>query len=198
VLGELWGGANTIPGGPKRALQVKFPDSVTNVFSDEPKAAIVFEGDFVSGVIGAETNAKVGDTAKFFSFPEVKAGAGKSVVGAGDVAVGLKDSKGAQGLLEYLATPEAAEIWAQEGGFVSPNNNLDLGTYADDPTRQIAKAIIDSGDSFRFDMSDLQPAAFGATVGKGEWKVLQDFLANPTSVDATAQKLEAERAKAEK
>ncbi|MFC7470459.1 hypothetical protein ACFQVA_27230 [Actinomadura keratinilytica] len=32
----------------------------------------------------------------------------------------LKDSKGAQALLTFLATPESAEIWAKEGGFLSP------------------------------------------------------------------------------
>jgi ABC-type glycerol-3-phosphate transport system substrate-binding protein len=196
ILGELWGGQNTVSGGPKGALAVKFEQSVSNVFGDNPKAAIVFEGDFVGGVIGSESKAKVGETAKFFSFPEVKSGAGNSVVGAGDVAVALKDSEGAMALLEYLATPEAAEIWAAQGGFVSPNKSVNLEKYADNPTREIAKAVIESGDQFRFDLSDLQPAAFGATVGKGMWKVLQDFLGNPTSVDATASKLEAEAAKA--
>ena len=34
-------------------------------------------------------------------------------------------------------------------------------------------------------MSDLQPAAFGGTVGQGEWKILQDFLKNPKNVDGT-------------
>ncbi|MGH3742858.1 MAG: carbohydrate ABC transporter substrate-binding protein, partial [Micromonosporaceae bacterium] len=198
VLGDLWGGANTIPGGPKNALQVKFEQSVINVFSDNPKAAMVYEGDFVGGVIGAETSAKVGDTAKFFPFPEVKAGAGESVVGAGDVAVGLKDSKGGMGLLHYLATPEAAEIWAAEGGFVSPNKNVDTSKYADEPTRQIATAVVESGNKFRFDLSDLQPAGFGATVGKGMWKVLQDFLGDPTSAKQTAKQLEVEAAKAYK
>ncbi|MGH3730105.1 MAG: ABC transporter substrate-binding protein [Micromonosporaceae bacterium] len=195
VLGELWGGENIVAGGPKGALQTKFEASVANVFGDNPKAAIVFEGDFVGGVIGSESEAKVGETAKFFDFPAID-GSEKSVVGAGDVAVAMKDTKGAQGLLEYLATPEAAEVWAKEGGFVSPNKNVDMQAYADEPTRAIAKAVIESGDSFRFDMSDLQPAAFGATVGKGMWKTLQDFLGNPTSIDATASKLEADAAKA--
>ena len=45
-------------------------------------------------------------------------------------------------------------------------------------------------------MSDLQPAAFGGTAGQGEWKILQDFLKNPSDVDGTAQQLEAAAAKA--
>jgi ABC-type glycerol-3-phosphate transport system substrate-binding protein len=198
VLSKLWGGGNIVAGGPKGATQVKFEESVTNVFGDNPKAAIVYEGDFVGAVIGSESKAKVGETAKFFNFPAIKPDSANSVVGAGDVAVALKDNKGAQGLLEFLATPQAGDVWAAQGGYVSPNKNVDLSKYADEPTRAIAKAIIDSGDSFRFDMSDLQPAAFGATVGKGEWKVLQDFLADPSSVDATAAKLEAEAAKVDK
>src|SRR5919198_1362849 len=43
VLGKLWGGENIVAGGPKGATQVKFEESVTNVFGDNPKAAIVYE-----------------------------------------------------------------------------------------------------------------------------------------------------------
>ncbi len=39
-------------------------------------------------------------------------------------------------------------------------------------------------------MSDLTPAAFGGTVGQGEWKILQDFLKNPKDVQGTQQALE--------
>ena len=62
-------------------------------------------------------------------------------------------------------------------------------------TARIATAIANA-DTFRFDMSDLAPASFGGTPGQGEWKILQDFLANPSDVDGTASKLEAAAAKA--
>ena len=45
-------------------------------------------------------------------------------------------------------------------------------------------------------MSDLQPAAFGATVGQGEWKIFSDFVKNPDDVDGTAAALEKAAAKA--
>ena len=32
-------------------------------------------------------------------------------------------------------------------------------------------------------MSDLQPASFGGTVGQGEFKLFQDFLANPKNIN---------------
>ncbi len=120
------------------------------------------------------------------------------MVSGGDVAVALKPSKGAQALLTFLASADAAEIQARAGGFLSPNRAVDPAAYPNDIQRDIAKALIAAGDDFRFDMSDQAPAAFGGTPGAGEWKALQDFLANPSDVAGTQAKLEAEAAKAYK
>ncbi|CAM5585701.1 sugar ABC transporter substrate-binding protein [Streptomyces badius] len=84
---------------------------------------MVFEGDFVAVNI-AQTEAKIGTDAKVFPFPAV--GADSPVVTGGDAAVALKDSKGAQALLTWLASADAAKIWAEAGGFISPNKSLDL------------------------------------------------------------------------
>ncbi|MFE6134002.1 carbohydrate ABC transporter substrate-binding protein, partial [Streptomyces sp. NPDC056437] len=101
-------------------------------------------------------------------------------------------------LLEFLATPEAASVWAGAGGFLSPNKDVDVASYGDDTTRATAKSLIQAGDSVRFDMSDQAPAAFGGTKGTGEWKLLQDFLRDPSDPKATAARLEAAAAKAYK
>jgi ABC-type glycerol-3-phosphate transport system substrate-binding protein len=189
VLGQLWGKANLLVGGTTGALQTLFPQSVTNVFGDNPKGAVVYEGDFVGTNIAQETKSKVGTDAKFFDFPSIN-GSKTAVVGGGDIAVAFKDNKASQEFLKYLATPEAAAVWAKLGGFTSPNKSLDASTYSDDTTRKSAQALVGAGDAFRFDMSDLAPATFGGTPGSGEWKILQDFLGKPTDIDGTAQKLE--------
>jgi spermidine/putrescine-binding protein len=186
-LAEVWGKQNFIAGGSSGALQDDFPKSVANVFGKEPKAAMVYEGDFVATEI-VKAGKKLGTDGNFFPFPAV--GDKPPVVGGGDVAVMMKDSPAAQELMRFLATPEAATVWAKQGGFTSPNKSVDPASYPDDIQRQIAKAVIDAGDDFRFDMSDLAPAAFGGTKGAGEWKILQDFLAKPSDVDGTANKLE--------
>jgi len=194
TLAALWSQKDLISGGPQGALSTDFPTSVVNAFKDPAKAAMVYEGDFVSGVIGENTDAKVGTDAQFFPFPKV--GDTAPVVSGGDAAVILKDSEGAQELVKYLASPEAAKLWAENGGMISPNKNLDLAVYPDDIQRSIAKALIDAGDDVRFDMSDLAPASFGGTKGAGEWKILQDFLKDPSDVDGTAKALEEAAAKA--
>ncbi|MFD8639768.1 ABC transporter substrate-binding protein [Streptomyces zaomyceticus] len=196
TLAELFGKPALLAGGTSGALQTEYPASVTQTFTggDQPKGAMVFEGDFAAVNI-AQTEAKIGTDAKVFPFPAVGSGT-TPVVTAGDAAVALKDTRGAQALLAFLASPDAAKIWAAEGGFLSPNKNLDPSAYPNDVQREIAKALIGAGDDFRFDMSDQMPQSFGGTPGKGEWKALQDFLKNPKDIAGAQARLEADAEKA--
>ncbi|GLJ93490.1 ABC transporter substrate-binding protein [Streptomyces poonensis] len=196
TLGELWGKDELLAGGRKGALGTEFPKSVTQTFNGDTPAGMVFEGDFVTANINADTDAKVGTDAKVFPFPAV--GADSPVVSAGDAAVALKDSEGAKALLTFLASTDGAELWAAQGGFISPNKEMDMGAYKDDVTRDIAEALLAAGDDFRFDLSDQAPAAFGGTQGVGMWKDLQDFLRDPQDVAGAQQQLEADAAKAYK
>jgi len=189
VMGGLLSDDQLLAGGRSGAEQTDFNGSVTQVFTDPPDGAIIFEGDFVGGVITGETNAKLGTDADFFDFPSIE-GSDPAVLGGGDFAVLLDDTPGGRALIEYLATPEAAEVWAAEGGFISPNNQVDVSVYPDDVTRRAAEALIEAGDSVRYDLSDLQPTEFGATTGQGIWGILIDFLRNPDDVNGTAEALE--------
>ncbi|MET7293685.1 extracellular solute-binding protein [Streptomyces griseoloalbus] len=195
TLAEIWGKKDYVAGGASGALQTEFPASVTQTFTggDQPKAGMVYEGDFVQVNIG-ETEAKVGTDAKVFPFPAV--GDAPPVVSGGDAAVILRDSEAAQALATFLASPDAASVQAKLGGYLSPNKNVPNSAYPNEVQRKMAKALIDAGDDFRFDMSDQAPQAFGGTPGKGEWKALQDFLKNPGDVAGTQAKLEADAAAA--
>ncbi|WP_328427276.1 ABC transporter substrate-binding protein [Streptomyces sp. NBC_00443] len=195
TLAQVWGKKDYVAGGADGALQTDFPASVTQVYTggDQPKAAMVYEGDFAQVNI-TQAKAKVGTDAKVFPFPTV--GDTAPVVSGGDAAVILQDSEAAQALATFLASPDAATIQAKLGGYLSPNKNVENSAYPNEVQQKIAKALIDSGDDFRFDMSDQAPQAFGGTPGKGEWKALQDFLKNPSDVAGAQQKLEADAAAA--
>ncbi len=195
TLARIWGKKDFIAGGADGALQTEFPASVTQTFTggDQPKAGMVYEGDFAQVNIG-ETKAKIGTDAKVFPFPAV--GSQAPVVSGGDAAVIFKDSKAAQALVTFLASPDAATIQARLGGYLSPNKAVALSAYPNAVQQKIAKALIAAGDDFRFDMSDQAPQAFGGTPGKGEWKDLQDFLKNPKDVAGTQAKLEKDAAAA--
>jgi len=195
TMGQVLGDSKNIAGGTTGALQTDFPTSVTNVFQPtSPKAAMVFEGDFVPGVAAGQTSAKAGTDYNVFPFPSVNGKGGDYVVGGGDVFVLFKDNPASEALIKYLATPEAAEIWAKKGGFSSPNKNVDTAVYPDDITRTTASALA-KASTFRFDMSDLAPATFG---GDAEFTDLQSFLKSPSNVDGAASKLEKDAAAAYK
>ncbi|MFI7451799.1 ABC transporter substrate-binding protein [Nonomuraea sp. NPDC049714] len=191
-IAEIVGKKEFLAEGNSGALQTDFPTCVTKVYGQD-EAAMVIEADFVA-VTAVESGAKVGEEAKYFPFPKV--GDTAPVVLGGDVAVAMKDSPGAMALLQFLASKEGGEIWAKLPGYLSPNKNVSPDNYPDPLTKALGQTIISAGDAVRYDMSDLAPSAFGGTDGKGEWKVLQDFLRKPTDIKGAQEALEAEAKKA--
>jgi ABC-type glycerol-3-phosphate transport system substrate-binding protein len=159
---------------------------VSNVFAESPKAAMVIEGDFVPGVVESPLQPQEGYDV--FPFPSIN-DSDPMVVGGGDLFVMFEDNPAARAFIEYLATPEAAQIWAEKGGFSSANQNLDTSVYPDPILQETAGAIAEA-EIFRFDLSDLQPGEFGGTEGQGLWKLFQDFVANPDDVDGITRQLE--------
>ena len=186
TMAQIIGDTDNLVGGVSGALGTDFPTSVTNAFKEDPDGAQVLEGDFV--VTEIPTTADPLTDYDFFDFPSVS-GSEPAVVGGGDIIIMFNDTPAAQALVSYLASPEAAEIWAGRGGYSSANRNVDTGVYPDELTRRSASALAEA-ETFRFDLSDLQPAAFGATVGQGMWQIFQDLLRNPDDVDGVAQELE--------
>jgi hypothetical protein len=195
VMAEVVGNPDLIAGGTNGALQTDFNTSITQCFADPPKAAIILEQDVVGGIASDEANAELGTDIDFFDFPTIE-DSPTAVVGGGDLGVLLTDNEAAKALLEFLGTPEAATTRVELGGFISPNKNVETSSYPDEITRRAAEAWIAAGDEVRYDLSDQQPAAFGATTGQGIWGLFQEFIRNPNDVDGTAQKLEDAAAKA--
>jgi alpha-glucoside transport system substrate-binding protein len=182
-MAKVFADKDNIAGNP---LQVDFETSVSQVFSESPEAAQVIEGAFVPGVVDHPLEA--GTDFDVFEFPSVSE-SGPAVVADGNMFVMFNDTPAAQAFIEYAASAEAAEIWAQRGGFASPNQNIDTSVYPDELTQRTAGPIAEA-EVLRWDLSDLVPPEFGATTGQGLWKLFQDFVANPDDVDGIAEKME--------
>jgi alpha-glucoside transport system substrate-binding protein len=189
ALAQIFGQSKWIAGGNSGALQVTFPQSVVQVFGTPQKAAMVYEADFVAGVVSSQTKGKLGTDANWFPFPSIN-GSQPAVETGGDTGVLMKDSAGGKAFLQFIATPEASDIWVKLGGFTSPNKGVPLSSYPD-PVLARAAQDLQQATIAVFDMSDQMPPAFGGTPGQGEWKLLQDFLANPSSMSSIQQQLEA-------
>jgi alpha-glucoside transport system substrate-binding protein len=177
-----------IAGGPGGAAAASYQESVRQAFAPRPAAAMVFEGDFVAGIIGGATRAVLGVDADAFPFPAIGR-PGPMVVAGGDAAVLMRRSAAGEAFIRYLAGPQATAIWAATGGFVSPNINVGLAVYPDAISRSIAAGLLQAGDNFRFSLSDLTAAGFGGTEGQGMRKILRQFLVS-RDISGTAVRLE--------
>ena len=198
TMAKIVGDTSNVYGGTSGALQYGFNQSVTNAFASPPKAAMVFEADFVGGVITSSTKAKAGSGFNTFTWPSITPGPDASAVEiAGDLLVTFRDNPAIEAFVKYLATPQAAEIWAKQGGFGTGNKNVPASIYPDAITRA-TEAPIGQAKAVVFDMSDEQPPAFGATTGQGEWGIFQNFLKNPKNVSGIQSQLESSAAAAYK
>jgi alpha-glucoside transport system substrate-binding protein len=191
TMAQVLGNSSNLAGGTSGALTYGFNDSVTNAFSEPPKAAMVFEGDFVAGVILSSTKAQPKTGFDAAPFPSITPGANASAVEiGGDLFVTFRDNPAIEAFVKYLATADAAKAWAKLGGFGTGNKNVPASIYPDAITRA-TEAPIGQAKAVVFDMSDEQPASFGATTGQGEWGIFQQFLKSPSNVSGIQKKLEA-------
>jgi len=184
ILAQLWSQHNLLV---PRPADTSFNRSVENVFV-LGEGVFVFEGDFVGDRIADNGWATPGKEARFFTFPSLQSGPQSAVVG-GDTAVMLDDSSETAAFMQYLATPDAAQIWVNAGSFISPINGIDPQAYPAAVTRQSVRDLR-RATIVRYDLSDQQPLAFGGTSRAGMYQSLQEFLRHPEDPAQRAEQLE--------
>jgi len=180
-------GDPSLIGATAHALNTTFEQSVSDVFGTHPTAAMVFEGDYVRSFLPAGYRPS---QAKSFTFPTQTPTAQAPIEVGGDAAVLLSNSTAGKRLLRFLATPQAAAVWARDGGFISPNHNVALTDYPDAISRQLA-ARLAHAPTIGFGISDQQPPAFGSDPAQGMWAIFQQFLAHPHNINSTTHQLQA-------
>jgi ABC-type glycerol-3-phosphate transport system substrate-binding protein len=195
-MAQVVGDTGNIYGGTSGALQTDYPTCVDYAFATPPKAAFNFQGDFVSLEILQATKSKPAKDFNVVPFPAITSGANATAVETGgDLIITFRDTPAIEAFTKYLASPQAAQIWAKLGGFGSGNKNVPASVYPD-PITKATEAPLAGATQVAFDMSDNQPASFGATTGQGEWGIFQKFLQNPASISSIQQQLESSAAKA--
>jgi alpha-glucoside transport system substrate-binding protein len=122
------------------------------------------------------TIAEDGDVFAFY-LPQMDAAvAANPVVGGGEFVTAFSDRPEVQAFQTYLSSPEYATARAEQpDGFVSANNGVDLAVYDDNAIAKLSAELLTNPDgTFRFDASDLMPAAVGAGA---EWKEMTAWFA---------------------
>ncbi len=172
---------DSVTGGIDGALGTGFVDGIGQVFSANPKAHLYMEGGFVGGIALADVNPnlKPGETIDFFPFPTIDDAQGSPLVGGGDITAAFVNNEDVAKLIEYLASPEAGEIWVSTGAIVSPNKGVGADAYPNELVKKEAEQVANA-ETFVFDGSDLLPGALGEDWGT----LLQTVIKDPSTIDA--------------
>jgi alpha-glucoside transport system substrate-binding protein len=138
---------------------------------------------FKPGAVVAED----GDVFAFF-LPQIKDEFPNPVVGGGEFTTAFSDRPEVQSVQTYLSSPEYATARAaQPGGWVSANNAVPLDTYTDAIAQLSAKFLTDPNGIFRFDASDLMPAAVGAGA---EWTQMTAWFGEDKPTEEVLQAID--------
>jgi alpha-glucoside transport system substrate-binding protein len=164
--------------GGTSALSDSYATAVKKVFGSPMKAYMVPGGSAVLPLLASSNALRPLSQFGVFPFPKLTKKSAPKVIGDADAIVMAKDSPLARSLVDYLATPAAAEIWAKRGGdFISPNMNVPANAYAVPQMATLAQAV-SSANAFRFPLADMKTPSFRRALNLQ----LTRYLRNPTSI----------------
>ncbi len=184
IFGQIVLNEEYVYGGPKAVLTINFADSPDALFTDPPNAYLHRQATFIkSFMLEHFPDLVPGEDFDFFPFPPIKEEFGTPALGAADMLAMFNDTPEARAFMEYIASAPAQEIWVGELGKLAPNQKVDPMVYPDDITRKAAK-FLGEASVFRFDGSDLMPAA----VGSGAfWTGILDYISGYPLPEVLAQ-----------
>ncbi|MEU4475846.1 ABC transporter substrate-binding protein [Micromonospora sp. NPDC023888] len=157
-------------GGVKSITTTAFQEAGLPVTTG--KCAMHRQASFYANQFPEGTKVSEDGDAFAFYFPTIDPAKGKPVLGAGEFVVGYADRPEVQAVQTYLASAEYVNSRAKLGNWVTANNKLDIANVASPIDKLSVQILQDKTGTFRFDGSDLMPAAVGAgTFWKGmvEW-----------------------------
>ncbi len=152
------------------------------------------QASFIGGILVADQGATIvtpedttveGGITTFY-FPGVSAD-NKPALGGGEFVGAFADRPEVAAVQHYLTTPDWNNKKAALGGWFSANLGLDTANVAD-PVNANAVEILQNATTFRFDGSDLMPAAVGAG---SFWKEMTAWVAEDKADQAVLDAIEA-------
>jgi alpha-glucoside transport system substrate-binding protein len=186
-FGQIVNEPGYVYGGPVGALTINFGDSPAVLFDDPPGAYLHRQATFIqSFILGSDPELVPVEDYDVFTFPPISPVFGNPLLGSGDLIGVFNDSPEAKALADYLASAQAQEIWCGTLGKLGINVNVDPSVYPD-PITARAAGMLAEAEIFRFDGSDLMPAA----VGSGTfWSGVLDYISG-IPLDTVLEAIEA-------
>lgn len=175
-----------VNGGREAAATTDFRDAPGGLFTFPPECYMHKNATFIPTFFPSGT--EIGTDADFFYFPAPEEGdLGQPVLGAGTMFTLTEDSEPTRGFIEFLKTPIAHEIWAAQGGLLSPHSGLNPEVFGTDSQRALNDILLNA-TTFRFDGSDLMPGEIGAGAF---WTGMVEFTTGRADAETVASDIQA-------
>ncbi len=185
----IWTNDDYVNGGRANIAREAFGTAVNGILNGTDGECVLHrQATFIEGFIAeANPEAEFGTDYNFFYLPPISEEIGSPALGAGDIAARYTDTAASQAFMEYIATPEAGEGWAEVGGYLSPFSTFDTSIYPTESARTSGE-LLAAADFFRFDGSDLMPGDVGSSSQPGSfWLEMTDWISGNTELgDALA------------
>jgi len=170
-----------VSGGSAAVGSTDFRDSPTGLFSSPPQCYMHRQASFASAFF--PDDVVVGEDADFFYLPGfADKDLGSPVLGGGTLMAITNPSDATNELMKFFQLPIAHEVMMAQTGFLTPHTGVNLDAYKDDTLRKQGEIML-GATTFRFDGSDLMPAA----VGQGSfWTGMVDYTGGKSAADVAA------------
>ena len=164
TMGQVLGDSGNIAGGTSGALQTDFTTPSRTCSRARPKAAMVFEGDFVAGVIVSSNDREAGDRLQRLRRSRRSHRAPRGAVeSGGDLLDDVQGHPGDRGVRQVPRDRAGGRgVGEARRVLVAEQERRRVSVYPDAITRATAARARHGEGRSVFDMSDLQPASFGA------------------------------------
>ncbi len=171
-----------VSGGSAGVASTDFRDSPKGMFASPPQCYMHRQASFASAFFPEDV--VVGEDADFFYLPGfAEKDLGSPVLGGGTLMAVSNPGDGVDELMEFFTLPFAHEVLMAQTGFLTPHKGANLDAYKDDTLRKQGEIML-GATTFRFDGSDLMPAA----VGQGSfWTGMVDFTGGKSAAEVAAE-----------
>jgi len=174
---------STVFGGSNTALSTNFAKAGDPLFNSPPGCLFLEQATFIANFFHQNKGVTAGTDFDFFAHPSMgKTEFDGNVNGFYDQFSMYNDTPAARQLLQYLATKDAQQIWANDGGTLGAIKTL---TY-NDPIYKRAAEIANGAKNLLVTAGDFMPS----DMQKAFWQSLLNVTRDPGSLDSQLKHLD--------
>ena len=175
--------AANVYGGPNTVLSTAFQRAGKPLFAAQPGCLFLEQATFIPSFFKEDyPNLVAGTDFDFFGHPSVNPQYDGNVNGFYDNFAMYNDTPAARKLMQYMATKDAQQIWANDGGTLAAIKSINYT----DPVYKRAAEVAGTAKNLLVTAGDFMPTDMQAAF----WKSLLNVTRNPSSLDSELARLD--------